>query len=285
MNILLTGASGFIGSYFLEKYSEKNFIRKFSFQRDNFDSLDLTKIETIIHLSALVHQMNGASIKQYKEVNIIQTLKLAEKAKLSGIKHFIFMSTIKVYGEESASPYTEESLCHPQDEYGKSKYLAELELQKLNDKDFIVSIIRTPIVYGAGVKGNIKNLLNLIQMMPILPFSNTYNARSMVYVGNLCALIESVIEHHSKGIFLASDDASLSTTEFIQKIAAALGKNIYLIHVPFFEAILHFFAPSLHKRLFESLVINSSYTKERLSFINPYTVDQGIANMIHKESR
>lgn len=283
MNILLTGASGFIGSYFFEKYSEKYSIKTFSFQRDNFDSLDLTQSETILHLSALVHQMNGASKQQYEEVNITQTLKLAKKAKLSGVRHFIFMSTIKVYGEESDCAYTEASACHPQDDYGKSKYLAELELEKLADADFIVSIIRTPIVYGAGTKGNIKNLISLIRTMPILPFKNTHNTRSMVYVGNLCALIESVIEHLSKGVFLASDDVSLSTTEFIQKISATLGKNIHLVYIPFFETLLHFFAPSLHKRLFGDLIVNNSLTKERLNFINPYTVDQGIDSMLHKE--
>ncbi len=280
MTILVTGANGFIGRYFVEKYSEKFNISTFSFQRDNFENLDLIGIETVIHLSALVHQMNGANTEQYEKINVKQTIELAKKAKNSGVHHFIFMSTVKVYGEETLRPYNENSKCVPEDDYGKSKYKAEQALQALENDDFIVSIIRTPIVYGYGVKANIKYLVNLVKKVPILPLGSIDNKRSMVYVGNLCHLIECVIKQRQRGIFLASDDAPLSTNFLIELISKALNKRIYLIKIPFFESFLKYIKPSFHKRLYQNLEVDNSLTKERLNLKNPYTTEEGINTMI-----
>lgn len=280
MKILLTGANGFIGSYLLDKYRLEYQIKTFSFLKDDFDNLNLSGINTIIHLSALVHQMGGANPNEYEKVNVIQTLELAKKAKDSGVKHFIFMSTIKVYGEESDTVYTEKTHCHPQDDYGQSKWHAEIALQKLSDEHFTISIIRTPIVYGRGIKGNIKNLVELIGKVPILPFGHTRNRRSMVYVGNLCALIERVLTHRAAGVFLACDDKSLSTTEFIHEITTALGKKCYLIDIPFFENLLKYFKPTFHQRLFGNLIVDNSETEKKLVFSNPYSTKEGIKAML-----
>lgn len=282
MKILLTGATGFIGSYF-RNHNRSYEILPFSFQHDNISISEFSKYDAILHLAALVHQMKTANLAEYEAINLQKTLKLAAKAKSDGVKHFIFMSTVKVYGEESNTVYSETTPCHPQDDYGKSKLHAEQQLQKLSDEDFIVSIIRTPIVYGVGVKGNIKNLIELINKVSILPFGNTRNRRSMVYVGNLCALINSALEHQTSGIFLACDDESISTTEFIQRIAVSLGKNFYLIHIPLFETTLKLLKPSLHKRLFGNLIIDNTLTKARLGYHNPYTIDEGIKIMLHGE--
>ena len=214
-NILLTGSNGFIGTYFINHYYRKYNISIFSFLKDDFEDLTLSKIDTVIHLSALVHQMGGASEDEYEKINVTQTINLANKAKRSGVKHFIFMSSIKVYGEETDIPYNENSDCNPQDDYGKSKLKAEVELRKLEDNEFIISIIRTPIVYGYGVKANIKNLVSLINKVPILPFADIENKRSMIYIGNLTYLIDTIIQQKYKGIFLASDDITKSTKELI----------------------------------------------------------------------
>lgn len=280
MKILLTGANGFIGGYFTDQYRLAYQIKTFSFLNDDFDRLELSGTDTVIHLSALVHQMGGASANEYEAINVTQTLELAKKAKASRVKHFIFMSTVKVYGEENDPVYTENTPCHPQDYYGKSKLRAELELQKLSDEHFTVSIIRTPIVYGTGVKANIKNLIKLVSKVPILPFGHTRNRRSMVYVGNLCALIAQVLTHRASGVFLACDDKSLSTTEFIHEIATALGKKCYLIDIPFFENLLKYFKPTFHQRLFGNLIVDNSETKKKLAFSNPYNTEEGIKAMI-----
>ncbi|WP_323668418.1 NAD-dependent epimerase/dehydratase family protein [Aliarcobacter butzleri] len=278
--LLITGSSGFLGSYFISKYKEKYEIKTFSFLKDDINNLDCIDIDVVFHLSALVHQMGGASVDEYERVNVTQTLKLAKKAKESGVKHFVFMSTVKVYGEETNSVYTEYSECHPEDEYGKSKLRAEIELQKLENDAFRVSIIRTPIVYGYGVKANIKSLVKLVNKIPILPFGDIENRRSMVYIGNLCHLVDVVIEQQKAGIFLASDDEPLSTTRLIELIAKNLGKKVYLVKIPFFETLLKLLKPSFYKRLYGSLKVDNSITKEKLSLKNPYSVEEGIKLMI-----
>ena len=280
MNILLTGANGFIGKYFRKQYAPQYNIKTFSFLHDNFASLHVEGIDVVIHLSALVHQMGGASIKAYEKVNVKQTLELARKAKESGVGHFILMSSIKVYGEETDFPYREISPTEPQDAYGKSKLKAEQELQNLESENFVVSIIRTPIVYGYGVKANIKNLINLIRKVPILPFAGISNKRSFVYIGNLCAMIEKIIATKRSGIFLAADDAPLSTTKLIEVIAQYSEKKVFLIAVPLFPELLKWLKPSLYKRLYESLEVDNSQTKKLLGFENPYTTEEGIQFMI-----
>lgn len=276
MKLLLTGSRGFIGSYFNAKYSERYDIQSFSYLNDDLNRIDLRDIDTVIHLSALVHQMDGASKEEYERVNVVQTLELAKKAKEKSIKHFIFMSTVKVYGEETNTPYTEKSDCNPQDDYGKSKLKAELELQKLADDNFRVSIIRTPIVYGYGVKANIKSLISLVNKVSILPFGGIENRRSMVYIGNLCHLIDALVQKQTGGIFLACDDKPISTTKLIELIAKESGKSIFLIKVPFFEVFLKLLKPSFYKRLYESLEIDNTLTKEALAFNNLYTIEEGM---------
>ena len=289
MKILITGASGFVGSYFINKYKNKYEIKTFSFLKDDFESLECSDVDVVFHLSALVHQMGGASNSEYERVNVTQTLELAKKAKESGVKHFVFMSTVKVYGEETNTKYSEKSVCNPEDEYGKSKLKAEQELlglseEGLGDSDgFKVSIVRTPIVYGYGVKANIKSLVNLVRKVPVLAFGNIQNKRSMVYIGNLCHLVDVVIEQQEAGVFLASDDEPLSTTRLIELIAKNLDKKIYLIKIPFFETLLKVVKPSFHKRLYGSLEVDNSITKEKLNLKNRYSVEEGIGMMIHPE--
>ena len=282
--ILITGSTGFIGKYFIDKYNKKFNIKTFSFLNNDINTLDCTNIDVVFHLSAFVHQMGGASSTEYEKVNVTQTLDLATKAKISGVKQFVFMSTVKVYGEETNALYTEKSTCKPQDEYGKSKLKAENELLKLDDEIFKICIVRTPIVYGYGVKANIKNLVNLVNKISILPFGNILNKRSMVYIGNLCHLVDIVIQQNQSGIFLVVDDTPLSTSKLIKLIAKNLDKKVYLLKIPFFETFLKVMKPSFHKRLYGSLEIDNSITKEKLNLKNPYSVEEGIMLMLNGEN-
>jgi len=280
IDLLLTGSNGFVGTYFKTNYNNKYNISTFSFLNNTFKNLDLSNIHTIVHLSALVHQMGGENKDKYEKINTIQTLELAIKAKKNGAKHFIFMSTVKVYGEETNIAYTEKSDCNPEDDYGKSKLKAEKELLKLEDANFIVSIVRPPIVNGYQAPGNMKSLINLVNKVPILPFGKIKNKRSMVYVGNLCHLIDEIIIQKKDGIFLASDDEPLSTTRLIELIASRLNKRVYLIKIPFFESLLKLIKPSFHKRLYLSLEVDNKQTKKVLNFKNPFSVEDGITLMI-----
>ncbi|MFX4233907.1 NAD-dependent epimerase/dehydratase family protein [Aliarcobacter butzleri] len=280
MKLLITGSNGFIGNYFINNYKSKYNIKTFSFLKDDINRLDCNSIDIVFHLSALVHQMGGASASEYEKINVTQTLQLAKKAKESGVKHFVFMSTVKVYGEETNSIYTENTVCNPEDDYGKSKLKAEHELQKLEDENFKISIIRTPIVYGYGVKANIKNLINLVNKVPVLPLGKIKNKRSMVYIGNLCHLVDEIIIQKKSGIFLACDDEPLSTSKLIELIAKNLDRKMYLIKIPFFETLLKILKPSFHERLYGSLEVDNNITKEKLNLKNPYSVENGVRLMI-----
>jgi UDP-glucose 4-epimerase len=227
--------------------------------------------------------MGGASSEEYERVNVTQTITLAKKAKESGVKQFVFMSTVKVYGEETDAKYTETSICKPEDEYGKSKLRAEKLLLELEDDNFKVSIIRTPIVYGYGVKANIKNLVSLVNKVSVLPFGGIENNRSMVYIGNLCHLVDVVIQQKQSGVFLASDDNPLSTSKLCELIAKNLEKKVYLVKIPFFETLLKLVKPSFHKRLYGSLEVDNTITKKKLNLKNPYSVEDGIRLMLNCE--
>lgn len=276
----ITGASGFIGSYFINAYQDKYSIQTFSFLHDEIESLHVKGVDAVLHLSALVHQMDGASDEEYERVNVAQTLHLAQKAKASGVKQFVFMSTVKVYGEESDEVYTEHSTCKPQDAYGRSKHRAEEELLKLEDENFSISIIRTPIVYGAGVKANIQSLTRLIQKIPILPFGGIRNKRSFVYVGNLCYLVNEVLLQQKSGIFLCADDAPLSTTRLCELIAQGLGKKVWLVKLPFFETAVKKLKPAIYQRLYGNLEVDNTATKSTLRLKNPYSTEEGVELML-----
>ncbi len=280
MKLLLTGSSGFIGSYFESNYSDRYDIKTFSFLKDDLAGLDLTQIDIIVHLSALVHQMGGAAKEEYTRVNVNNALALAQKAKQNGVKQFIFMSTVKVYGEETDTPYTEITKCKPQDDYSKSKLEAENQLKEMDDENFTVSILRTPIVYGKGVKANILNLVKLIDKVPVLPFGSISNRRSMVYIGNLCDMIERLCECKMSGTFLASDDQPVSTTSLIEIIAKVKNKKVILLEIPLFPQLLKTVKPSFYKRLYESLEVDNHWSKKMLNFENKVSTEEGIRKML-----
>lgn len=283
MKLLLTGANGFVGSYFTRQYKDKYDIHVFSFLQDDFEALHIKGVDVVFHLSALVHQPN-AHEELYQKINVENTLQLAKKAKKEDVRHFIFMSTIAVYDGCLNSIY-ENSKLNPITPYGKSKLEAERKLQELEGEGFMVSIIRPPMVYGHNAPGNIKSLMNLVEKVPILPFGNIENKRSFVYVGNLCALLECIIQKQQRGIFLVSDDKALSTTQLIQAIATVKKRSCWLFALPFFPQLLKWLKPSFYKRLFESLEVDNRETKRLLAFENPYTVEEGIGFMVHGEKQ
>ena len=202
MNILLTGSSGFIAHHF-KKLNKNHIIKEVSLQKTKIDEIDFTDIDIVLHLSALVHQIKNPPTKEeYFEVNTKLTIDLAKKAKQSGVEHFVFMSTISVYGQYENRILSENSKCFPINLYGKSKFEAEKLLKKIESKNFIVSTIRSPGVYGEKVKGNILRLVKLVDKSFFLPFGKIQNIRSIVYINNLIDLINIIIEKKAEFLSL-----------------------------------------------------------------------------------
>jgi nucleoside-diphosphate-sugar epimerase len=279
--LLVTGASGFIGSHFILDSIERD-ITPISLRSAHPEDLDLKSYSAVIHLAALVHQMQGAPEEEYFRINCDLTLSLAQKAKKDGVKHFIFMSTIKVYGEETTTtPLMENSPCHPNDPYGESKLTAENGLLAMISEDFAVSIIRIPLVYGERVKANMFNLIKLCDTLPLLPFGGINNRRSMVYVKNVTAFINALLDQRSSGVFIVSDSKPVSTTQLVRIILSALGKKRLLLTLPqTFVNLIQQLKPSLHQRLFGSLEVDPSASFKKLEFTPPFSTEEGVDAMV-----
>lgn len=305
-HILVTGANGFVGRPLC------NQLRQYSFQvtqvgraPDSADggaycqvvSIDgttdwstiLDEVEVVIHLAARVHVMQENlvdPIVAYWQTNVEGTLNLARQALNAGVKRFIFVSSIKVNGEQSfpGKPFTAEDMPMPEDAYGKSKWEAEQGLLALaKDSNMAVAIIRPPLVYGSGVKGNFSTMIKLLQTGLPLPFGAIANQRSLVAIGNLIDLIMVCINHPAAAnqVFLVSDGEDLSTTALLRRLALAAGVSSRLI--PFPAAWVNFVFSVLGKkmmagRILGSLQVDISKTRELLDWQPPVTVDQGLRN-------
>lgn len=280
--VLVTGSNGFVGSSFINKYKDKYLFKKFSLLFEKLNNQCFDDINVVLHCAALVHQKIQNNYKEYHDINVEYPVKLANLAKKSGVKQFVFISTIAVYGDEKEK-LDEITVCNPITLYGKSKLEAEKQLLALNDDNFIVSIIRAPMVYGKNAPGNIDSLIKLVKKIPIIPFGSINNKRNFIYIGNLCHVIDEVITQSQNGIFLCADDESLSTSRLIELIAKNLDKKVCLIKIPFFEMLLKRLKPSFYKRLYGSLEVDNTITKEKLNLKNPYSVEEGIKLMVKGE--
>lgn len=280
--ILVTGTTGFIACNF-EKYSTFRKIRKVSLRTKLTSEIDFKGIDVVLHLAAIVHCNKQTSPDAYFKINRDLSVSLAEHAKAAGVRQFIFMSTIKVYGEfqEGMEPWNELSECHPTDYYGRSKREAELGLQKLNDENFRVSIIRTPLVYGPGMKANMLKLKKLVQCFPVLPLGGINNERNYTYIENLVDYVDKIISSRSQGIFIAMDEEPVSTTRLIKFYAEAMNKKILLVRLPgFLLKIVKNLFPENFKRLYGSFRLDNNHTRKLLGFNPAISTRDGIFRTI-----
>lgn len=305
MRCLVTGANGFVGQYLCAELlrqgqSVRAAVRSAGPPIGNIEvsavgTIDgetnwtdaLRGIDVVIHLAARVHVMKDASadpLAEFLKVNLHGTANLAQQAARAGVKRLVYASSIKVNGERTSetAPFTELGQPDPQDPYAVSKWQAEQALQRIAQKTGLeIVIVRPPLVYGPGVKGNFISLLAAIDRGIFLPLASANNARSLVYVGNLAdALIGCATHPAAAGqTYLVSDGEDVSTAVLVEKMAGALGRSNRSFHFP--PALLRAVATLAGRsdqvdRLFGSLRVSNEKIRGELSWSPPYTLDQGL---------
>lgn len=280
--VLITGANSFIGTNF-RRYSHNESIVEVSLLDKRPEDINFGDFDVVMHLAAIVHQSRKIDEKEYFRVNTDLCLKVAEQAKKEGIKQFVFLSTLKVYGGFVNGPElrNENSECYPNDAYSKSKYAAEIGLKKLEDQNFTVSIIRTPLVYGEGVKANMINLVKLVDKLPLLPLGKIENKRNFTFAANLVGYVDKIIEKRASGVFIAMDEKVYSTTELINFISTSLGKKVILFKLPkIILKCLYFFVPDKLDKLFGSFEFENNNTKRLLDYKPTVSTEEGIRKMV-----
>ena len=304
MKLLVTGATGFVGKALcaelvkqqltvLAAAREKTTIEgctPVAIGNINYSTdwtMVLSNVDVVVHLAARVHVMNDSALDplaEFRKINVEGTLNLAQQAAKAGIKRFIFISSIKVNGEETEydQPFTEEHAVNPQDAYGQSKYEAEQGLMLIaRQTGMEVVIIRPPLIYGAGVKANFASMLNYIKRGVPLPLGAIHNKRSFVYLGNLVSLIKCCIDHPAAAnqVFLVSDGHDLSTTELLRNCALALGVKARLLPVP--QRLIEMGAALLGRRavaqrLCGNLQVDITKARTMLGWTPPVSVADGL---------
>lgn len=305
-NIFITGEKGFIGSALVSRLESNEFncrddlikSKKINLKHAYIDIHNKNKwrnllknTDCIIHCGARAHIINEIEdhpLEIFRKSNTQTTKVLAEEAAKLGVKRMIFLSTIGVNGTFTNIPekFTFKDPPLPKEIYAISKWEAEQKLFEISKQTGLeLVIIRAPLVYGHGVKGNFLRLIELIKLGIPLPFSLVRNKRSLIGVDNLVDIIIKCINHpDAKGkIFLVSDGEDLSTPDLIQHIACAMGKPARLFPMPIY--LLNLFGIFFRKqyeieRLLGSLQVDNSYTKEILNWTPKTSLKEGIKRMV-----
>jgi nucleoside-diphosphate-sugar epimerase len=277
----VTGTTGFVGSRLMVYDRDIFHLVALPLRQAQPDRMDLRGIDAIVHLAGKAHDMGQVDENVYFNINYELTKQLADRAKEQGVKQFVYISSTKVYGDHVHGILNEQSPCVPTDAYGASKLKAEQYLQSIAAENFKVAIVRPPLVYGPGVKGNMIRLLHLAAKNYPLPFGKSRNARSMVFLDNLVELINAIVLNEATGIFVAGDREPVSTDKLIMLIRNYLGNNKGLFSVPnVLRGIIKKIKPGLHIRLFGSFVVDNSNSNRRLGFEPPFTTEYGVKQMV-----
>lgn len=243
-------------------------------------------VDCVVHLAARTHVLDDLSddpYAAYRHINVLGTAALAQQAAAAGVRRLIFLSSIKVNGEATTKdPYTEDDTPRPEDAYGVSKLEAEEALKRIGaDTGLETVVLRPPLVYGPGVKGNLLRLLRLIERGIPLPLASIDNRRSLVGVANLAdAIIAGIANPVAAGkTYLVSDGEDVSTPQLISRFAGAMGLTPRLLPCP--PPLLNFGAALLGKRavagrLTGSLQVNSGRIRRELGWQPRYSLDQGL---------
>jgi UDP-glucose 4-epimerase len=228
--ILITGANSYIGTSF-EKYIKENYPDEYVV--DTVDMIDGTwrekdfsEYDSVFHVAGIAHQKETKqNAALYYQVNRDLAIETAQKAKSDGVKQFIFLSSMSVYGMDTGV-ITKDTAPNPKSNYGRSKLQAEEGINALACDDFKVCVVRPPMVYGEGCKGNYQTLVSIAKKFPV--FADYKNQRSMIYIGNLSRFVKEMIDNECDSIHLPQDSEYVCTCKMVQKIARDMGKTMKL---------------------------------------------------------
>lgn len=312
MKVLVTGANGFIGRNLVHQLLEENYDVTASYRNtksfiqdiriNNFAIGDLNSkvnwksylmdVDVVVHLAARVHIMKEFSdnpLDEFRKTNVQATLNLAKQSISMGVQKFIFMSSVKVYGEfTSEAAFTNNDSPSPEEPYSRSKHEAELALLALTQKsDMQVVIVRIPLVYGRGVKGNFAHLVKIVDKRIPMPFKGINNKRSLLGIRNLIHFLIHCMDSRITGnqIFLVADKNPVSTPMLLKNLAKAMHKNIYLFSFPGFLLALLFNLigrKNMYSRLIQSLEIDTTNTQKEIGWVPPFSMEQELSDMFRE---
>lgn len=255
--ILITGMNSYIGTSlnkWLMETPDNYIVDTISVRDDSWKNKNFNQYDVVFHVAGIAHIKETKENRQlYYRVNRDLAYEVAEKAKSDGVKQFIFLSSMSVYGIEKGI-ISKNTIIKPTTIYGKTKIEAEGLIKSLENDLFLVSIVRPPMVYGRGCKGNYSKLSKLVLITPIFP--ELHNQRSMIYIDNLSEFIKQLIDNRSRGIFFPQNSEFVNTSKMVRMMAKTHGKKIIMTKV--FNPIIKILNISILNKVFGDLVYEQS---------------------------
>ncbi len=303
--VLLTGATGFIGRHLCTQLDAARYMVRAALRNPEPPpagavesavvgaigaqtdwSAALDGIDIVLHVAAMAHRPDVTAIEPYLEVNARGTSCLVRAAARAGVKRFVYLSSIKVNGEGADRPYSDRDEPHPCDAYAQSKWLGERHLREVTESGPMQGVVvRAPLVYGPGVRGNFLRLLRWVETGRPIPFGSIHNRRSLVSSWNLCDLLQLLLDHPAatSRVWMVSDGEDLSTAELARRIARAMGRRAHVLAVP--GTLLAVAATLTGRkadlaRLCGSLTVDSAPAGRELGWSPPVPVTQGIERTV-----
>ena len=226
--ILISGAGSYIGTSlanYLAQWPQDYQVDTLDVIGEGWKDADITGYDAVFHVAGIAHQKETDENRHlYFEVNRDLAVAMAQKAKSAGISHFIFMSTMSVYGMESGV-ITPDTKPRPKTGYGQSKWEAETAMRAMEEDTFRVAVLRPPMVYGKNCRGNFQTMKKLVEKSPVFPA--VQNQRSMVSITNLCAFVRLAVDEQLSGVFFPQNSSPVNTTEMARIMARALGRRVW----------------------------------------------------------